>query len=94
MLLECKTHRWLGHYIGDQQKYRDPEEIKECRKFDSVARYQEKLLGESILTGEMIENIEREIKAEIDEAVDYAENSPFPEPEEAVRDVYSGKEGR
>ena len=70
MLLECKTHRWLGHFIGDQQKYRDPEEIKECRKFDPVARFQAKLLGEGILTGKMIEDIERGVKAEIDEAVE------------------------
>jgi len=89
MLLECKTHRWLGHFIGDQQKYRDPEEIKECRKFDPVARFQDKLLGEGILTGEMIEDIERGVKAEIDEAVEYAEKSPVPEPEEAIKDVYS-----
>ena len=89
MLLECKTHRWLGHFIGDQQKYRDPEEIKECRKFDPVARFQAKLLGEGVLTGEMIEDMERGVKAEIDEAVEYAEKSPFPEPEEAIKDVYS-----
>jgi TPP-dependent pyruvate/acetoin dehydrogenase alpha subunit len=88
MLLECKTHRWLGHFIGDNQKYRDPDEIKECRKFDPLLRFQNRLLDEGVLTQEIIEDTERKIKAEIDEAVDFAQKSETPDPEEAMKDVY------
>jgi TPP-dependent pyruvate/acetoin dehydrogenase alpha subunit len=87
-LLECKTHRWLGHFAGDPQKYRDPEELKNVRKYDPVSAFQEKLLKEGILTTELIEEAEKKIKAEIDEAVEFAEQSPFPEPEEAIEGVY------
>jgi len=88
MLLECTTHRWLGHYVGDNQKYRDPDEIKECRKSDPVLRFQNKLLGDGVLTAEKIADIENKIKLEIDEAVDFARKSKAPEPEEAMKDVY------
>ena len=88
MLLECTTHRWLGHFVGDNQKYRDPDELKECRKFDPVLRFQNKLLHEGVLTTEKIADIEAKIKAEIDEAVEFARKSEAPDPEEAMKDVY------
>jgi pyruvate dehydrogenase E1 component alpha subunit len=87
-LLECKTHRWFGHFAGDSQKYRDPKEIEEVRKFDPIVKFQNLLLEMKHLKLEDVEKIEAKIKQEIDEAVAYAENSPVPGKEELLQDVY------
>jgi pyruvate dehydrogenase E1 component alpha subunit len=87
-LLELKTHRWHGHYVGDSQRYRLPEEIKECTKFDPIPRFETKLIREEILTQEEIELIKQKIQSEIEEAIEFAEASSWPQPEEAMEDVY------
>jgi len=87
-LLECKTHRWYGHYVGDPQKYRNAAEIEECRKFDPIAIFENKLIQEKVLTSDEIKGIEEKVSAEVDEAVKFAEESPLPEPTKALADVY------
>jgi len=92
-LLECKLNRWLGHYIGDPQNYRDPKDIEEARKNDPVTKFQTRLLEEKLLTPESIEDIEKAIKAEIDEAMEFAENSPPADVKQAFQNVYFTAEG-
>jgi len=87
-LLECKTHRWFGHFAGDKQKYRSPEEIETVRKYDPIQRFQKRLVDAHILDEEDIDGIEQRIRREIDEAVKFAEESPSPEPDELNDDVY------
>lgn len=89
MLLECKTCRWLGHFVGDSQAYRDSKELEECRKSDPVAICQGRLLKEGVITPEIVGEMEKKIKADIDEAVEFAQKSPFPEPAEALEGVYA-----
>lgn len=87
-LLECKTHRWTGHFAGDSQKYRSPQEIEEVRKFDPIPKLQNLLLKQKDLTPKDVEEWEKKIKAEIDEAVAFAEKSPVPGREGLLEDVY------
>ena len=87
-LLECKTNRWLGHYIGDPQKYRSPEDIEAVRRLDPLPRFQAKLLEENIITPDQIEAIKGKLQAEIEEAVEFAKNSPTAEAEAVFEDVY------
>ena len=87
-LLECKTHRWFGHFAGDSQKYRDPKELEEVRKFDPIVKLQNLLLEMKHLKPEDVEQIENKVKLEIDEAVAFAESSPVPGKNELVQDVY------
>jgi len=87
-LLECKTHRWFGHFAGDSQKYRDPKEIEEVRKFDPILRFQNVLLEMKHLTPELVKKMEDQLRAEIDEAVAFAESSPVPGKEDLLQDVY------
>ena len=87
-LVEYTVHRWLGHYVGDPQKYRDPKDIEEAVKNDPLKRYQERLLAEGELTLEEIERLESEIKAEIEDAVQFAKNCPVPGTEQAFKNVY------
>ena len=92
-MLECKTNRWLGHYVGDPQKYRSAEDIEEVRKLDPLARFQKQLLEEKALTPDQIEDIKGKLKAEIEEAVEFARNSPPPAAESVFEDVYCEEGG-
>ncbi|HEX16600.1 MAG TPA: pyruvate dehydrogenase (acetyl-transferring) E1 component subunit alpha, partial [Deltaproteobacteria bacterium] len=90
-LIECKTYRWRGHHEGDPNqgaRYRTKEEIEEWKKKCPIKRLEEKLLGEKIATKSTLEEIEKEIQREIDEAVEFAEKSPFPELQDIYDDVY------
>lgn len=90
-LLECLTHRWTGHFIGDPQDYRDPEDVEKARSFDPVSRFQAKLMKEGVLTKDKIDELEAKLKAEIDDAIQFAENSPWPDVADLTKNVY--KEG-
>ncbi len=79
----------FGHFAGDSQKYRDPQEIEGVRKFDPILRFRNFLLGMKALTEAEVEKFEAGIKAEIDEAVAFAEKSPVPGREELGQDVYA-----
>ena len=88
-LLECKTHRWFGHFVGDAQKYRPPKEIQEARTFDPIKKFQEFLIQSKHINPEYVDTIEARLKSEIEEAVAFAENSPIGELEELFTDVYA-----
>ncbi len=88
-LLECKTHRWLGHYVGDAQKYRPASEVQQAREFDPITRFEKFLLESSHIDREYLDGVEEKIKSEIDSAIAYAENSPVAGPEELFNDVYA-----
>jgi pyruvate dehydrogenase E1 component alpha subunit len=86
-LVECKTYRWHGHYEGDPQTYRTKEEIEEWMKKDPILRFRERLIEMGNLTEKETDEINQEMLHELDEAVKFAEESPFPDPEEALEDV-------
>jgi len=88
-LLECKTHRWFGHYAGDAQKYRPQAEIEEAREFDPIIKFEKFLLKSKHVTQQQIDTLESEIKAEIADALAFAESSPIAGPEELFNDVYA-----
>ncbi|MFB3925153.1 MAG: thiamine pyrophosphate-dependent dehydrogenase E1 component subunit alpha [Syntrophales bacterium] len=88
-LLECKTHRWLGHYVGDAQKYRLPEEIKEVRKYDPIVRFEKYLIESKYVGPEYLGTIENKVRSEIDEAVRFAESNPIADVDELYADVYA-----
>lgn len=88
-LLECKTHRWFGHFAGDAQKYRSPKEIEEAKGFDPILRFQGTLFKLKTLKPEDVERLELKVRSEIDEAVAFAVNSPVPTDDSLLEDVYS-----
>jgi pyruvate dehydrogenase E1 component alpha subunit len=83
-LLECLTYRRRGHYEGDQQKYRDAAAEVQWRERDPIAR-----LTERCFDGDAAAEIEREAAAEIEAAVQFARDSPFPDPGIAAELVYA-----
>ncbi|MGQ9726490.1 MAG: pyruvate dehydrogenase (acetyl-transferring) E1 component subunit alpha [Candidatus Bathycorpusculaceae bacterium] len=88
-LIECKTYRHKGHSRVDPAKYRPKEEVEEWLAKDPIKRFKERLLQTKTLKEAEIQQIEREVSAEIEEAVRFAMESPYPASEEALEDVYA-----
>ena len=86
--IECKTYRWYGHSEIDPANYRTKEELELWMKKDPIPRYEKYLLENKILDEKEKNEILAKVEKEIDEAVDFAEKSPYPAPEEALEDVY------
>jgi len=81
-LLECLTFRRRGHYEGDSEKYRDPDADREWARRDPIARF-------TLVDDETARRIEREAGDEIEAAVRFARDSPFPDPGIAATLVYA-----
>lgn len=88
-LLECKTWRHHGHFTADPAHYRDPLEHAERLKTDPIVQAQSLLLDEGWTTTEELDRIEAEAVEEMDAALDFARNSPWPSPDEVATGVYS-----
>ena len=90
-ILECVTCRLEGHWVGDESLesfYRSPEELEDWRNKDPIERFKEELMRQDILTEAAVKQIGDSIKSEIDDAIRFAEESPLPEPGEALKDVF------
>lgn len=85
--LEIKTYRYKGHSVSDPATYRSKEELEEYKDMDPVF-HTEHLLIEQFKAADEVNAIKEKIKAEIDEAVEFAEASPYPDPSELFTDNY------
>jgi len=88
-LVECKTWRHYGHNEGDEQTYRTEEEVEDWMKKDPIPRFRKKLVEMGIFTEKDADKINQEMSKEIEKAVKFARESPFPAPEETLEDVYT-----
>lgn len=88
-LIECKTYRWRGHFEGDACTYRDKGELDAWIKKDPIPRFSQKLLDEGIITKKSLNKLHADIDVELQEAIDFAEESPLPEPSALFEDVYA-----
>jgi len=86
--LENVTYRMKGHYEGDPQKYRKTEEVESWGEKDPIDRFARVLTKKKYLTKKLKAEILKKVQAELDEALKFAKASPFPEPEDALTDVY------
>lgn len=88
-LLEIKTYRYKGHSMSDPAKYRSREEVQEYRNIDPVEQVRNTLLNKEYATQAELEAVENRIMAQIEESVQFAEDSPFPPDSELYTDVYA-----
>ncbi len=86
--IEGITYRLAGHMAGDLETYRKPEEIEAQRKYEPLAVLAHRLLERGVRQ-ETLDKLRAGVVAEIDEAVDYAEHSPWPDRAEAYTDVFA-----
>jgi TPP-dependent pyruvate/acetoin dehydrogenase alpha subunit len=90
--LLCDTYRYSGHHVGDinREYYRSKQEEQLWKsKRDPVHKFRDWMLSESIILNSELEQINAEIKAEIQKAVDFAIAAPYPSPDKAEQDVYA-----
>jgi acetoin:2,6-dichlorophenolindophenol oxidoreductase subunit alpha len=89
-LLECKTYRYYGHYVGDNLSYRSKEEAEDWKQNrDPLRRFEERVVSEGLVQEGNLRRIDGEVAARIEKAVEEAEAAPLPEPDDLVRDVYA-----
>lgn len=86
--LEIKTYRYKGHSVSDPGHYRTREELKSYMEQDPIKIVEQEMLDSGKITQEEIDSINEAIKLEIQDAVNYADQSPFPSPEELYTDNY------
>jgi pyruvate dehydrogenase E1 component alpha subunit len=87
-LLEIKTYRYKGHSMSDPQKYRSKEEVEEYKEKDPIDHVLNILKTEYQVPDEDIETINERVKTEVEESVQFAEESPWPSDDELLKDVY------
>jgi pyruvate dehydrogenase E1 component alpha subunit len=90
-LLEIRTYRYVGHSMSDAAHgtYRTREEVEEFRKRDPIVVLRDLMLAEDLLDPDAFEALDREVMAEVEDALEFAESSPDPEPSELWTDVYA-----
>ncbi len=87
-LLVCNAPRMRGHEEGDPQPYRSKEDIEKAKRNDPLLRYKKFLLSNGILSEEEIKAYDERVEAEVNAAVQFANDSPFPTPEQALEDIF------
>ena len=87
-LLEIKTYRYKGHSISDPQKYRTKEEVDEYRGKDPIQQVLKTILEHKFATQEEIDAINKRVDEIVEESVKFAEESPWPDDSEVLKDVY------
>ncbi|HEY2664213.1 MAG TPA: thiamine pyrophosphate-dependent dehydrogenase E1 component subunit alpha [Candidatus Binataceae bacterium] len=87
-LIEGKTYRLWGHWIGDPDNYRAREEVEKHWRRDPIVVFERKLLSDGLIDDAKRDQISAQAKAEIDRAVSYMQSQPFPNPESALEGVY------
>jgi pyruvate dehydrogenase E1 component alpha subunit len=86
--LEIKTYRYKGHSVSDPAKYRDKAELNEYKDLDPIKLMERRIVDGKHYDQEVIDNIKKEVKAEVDAAIEFAENSNYPDPSELFTDNY------
>jgi pyruvate dehydrogenase E1 component alpha subunit len=94
-LLEIRTYRFMGHSMSDpiHGHYRTREEVEEHRKRDPLLVWSERLKAEGLIDDAGISAIDADVISEVEDAYQFADKAPDPEPEALFRDVYAPVEG-
>ncbi|MGA8186072.1 MAG: thiamine pyrophosphate-dependent dehydrogenase E1 component subunit alpha [Terriglobia bacterium] len=90
--IECKTFRMTGHSAHDAAEYVPEKLFAQWKKKDPIARLEKVVLAKEILNRKQIDHLDEEIRKQVDDAVAYAEASPFPEGADAMEGVYCDDE--
>ncbi|MDP6439302.1 MAG: thiamine pyrophosphate-dependent enzyme, partial [Candidatus Brocadiia bacterium] len=87
-LIEAKTYRWRGHFVGDPCPYRSDEEVERWKKKDPVARFRARLAEKGLMSEEEAKQVDDRTRQTIDDAEKFALEAPDPDPESVMDDVY------
>jgi pyruvate dehydrogenase E1 component alpha subunit len=87
-LVEAVTYRFRGHSMADPEEYRTKEQVEEWRQRDPINVFKDRLVNEDVLSEEDAEKLDAKAMKRIDEAVEFADNSPFPDLDSLYDDIY------
>jgi pyruvate dehydrogenase E1 component alpha subunit len=87
--LEIVTYRFRGHSMGDPERYRQKEEVERWQKDDPIGIFRRYLLEQEIAKEGELDDLEMKVTAEVEDAVEFAESSPEPEPQALFEHIYA-----
>src|SRR5215208_7587945 len=87
-LVEAVTYRFRGHSMADPEEYRSKDEVEEWRERDPIQAFGKRLVDEGVITQDQFEEVDRKAIETVDEAVQFADQSPFPDLDSLYDDVY------
>lgn len=87
-LLEMKTYRYRGHSVSDPQKYRSKDEVEEYKDQDPIIKVRKTILDKNFATEAALQEIDEKINSIVEASVKFAEDSPWPDDSEVLKDVY------
>ncbi|NLB84043.1 MAG: thiamine pyrophosphate-dependent dehydrogenase E1 component subunit alpha [Synergistaceae bacterium] len=88
-ILECKTYRIKGHFVGDPEMYRTKKEVQQVLdETDPIPRFEKKVLDAGVMTREELDDIAARVNKELNEALEYARTSPEPEESALFEGLY------
>jgi pyruvate dehydrogenase E1 component alpha subunit len=92
-LVEGRTYRYYDHSLGlgriVRAPYRSDDEVEQWKQRDPIALHKERLLSQAMATPAEIDQLEAEVRAQIATAVEFARESPYPEPSELFEDMFA-----
>lgn len=88
-LLEVRTYRFMGHSMSDPGNYRTRAEIEKYQERDPIKLFSVSLKEEKIVDDKQLEQIDHEVREEVERAVRFADESPEPAPEELYTEIYA-----
>ena len=88
ILVEALTYRFRGHSMADPEEYRTKEQVEEWRKRDPINVFARRLVEEGVIEEGDEERMDKEVIGTVDEAVAFADRSPFPAPESLYDNIY------
>ncbi|AGK54225.1 acetoin:2,6-dichlorophenolindophenol oxidoreductase alpha subunit [Bacillus sp. 1NLA3E] len=88
-LIECVTYRNYGHFEGDAQKYKTEQEKREnLQERDAILNFRKYILDNQLMAEEELMSLEALVRDEVEKAIRFAEESPYPDASELLTDVY------
>jgi pyruvate dehydrogenase E1 component alpha subunit len=87
-LVEAVTYRFRGHSMADPEEYRSKEEVEEWRGRDPIETFRKRLADEGVMSEEEFEKLDERVTKEVDESVEFADQSPFPDLDTLYDDIY------
>jgi len=88
-LLEVRTYRFMGHSMSDPGNYRTRAEIEKYQERDPIKLFSASLIEEKVIDEKGLEQIDKQIREEVEDAIRFADESPLPDSDELYTDVYA-----
>ncbi|ADX83817.1 thiamine pyrophosphate-dependent dehydrogenase E1 component subunit alpha [Saccharolobus islandicus] len=88
-LIEALTYRYVGHFEGDSEEYRTKEEVEMWSSLDPIRRLENRILRLNYADNEILAKLREEARKQVQDAIDFALRSPYPDPNEALTGVFA-----